>query len=81
LTGFRSYKPGAEGGRPKNKKPKVLPIGFIPSLNRDHPDDIVKDFENNPIIADTEAVLMRAGEWFGKLQRVALGCKKSASWR
>jgi hypothetical protein len=56
---------------------KVISVGLVPALDRNHPNDIVKDFENDAVTSDPKAVLMRAGKWFGKLERVRLGCKKA----
>src|SRR5271154_7151253 len=51
---------------------KFLSVCLVPALDRNHPNDIVKDFENNPVIADAEAVFLGAGERFCKFQWIGL---------
>jgi hypothetical protein len=35
---------------------KFLPVGVVPALDRNHPNDIVKNFENDTVISNSEAV-------------------------
>ena len=49
-----------------------LVIRLVSALDRHYPQDIVLHFENHAIVADAEAVIVGAREWFCKLQRIGL---------
>jgi hypothetical protein len=58
---------------PIGETPKtLLSVSLVPAFNCDHPQCVIKHFENYSIVTDAKAILVGTGERFGERERVRL---------
>jgi len=71
-----SREPGAEGGRPsiKGEGSHYRYTSSRRLTNGIHPKYPVHNFEYHAVVANAEAIFMRAGEPFRELQRIIVRC-------